>query len=166
MDGMGWDGMDGWLSLYDGLLRAPTVLINVQICFWSPSYKNLFLSVRTTVLKHQRTNIILLSCFFLCLSYFFCLLFIIFPFVYFVHFVPFCSFSVFNLWLIVFSVVWITFMACLKGFFYWPKKEKKKKVTSCSLFDSGIQSLSPLRHAMKVIQQDSFKNVPFLQECI
>ena len=25
MDGMGW--MDGWLSLNDGLLRAPTVLI-------------------------------------------------------------------------------------------------------------------------------------------
>ena len=26
----GWDGLDGWLSLYDGLLRAPTVLISIK----------------------------------------------------------------------------------------------------------------------------------------
>ena len=27
MDGMGWDGWDGRLSPFDGMLRAPTVLI-------------------------------------------------------------------------------------------------------------------------------------------
>ena len=114
--------------------------INVQICFWSPSYKSLILSVRTSVLQHQRTNITffcLVSFFVSCLSFF-------------LLFHPFCIFC------LLFRIQFVThcLFSCLflAGHTYMSYKERPARLVPL------------LRHAMKGIQYDSFKNVPFLRK--